>query len=358
MRILDRYLLREFMVAFSLAMLFFIAIFVVVDLFEKIDTFIDYKASPLAVAQFYVYGIPYIIILVLPIALLLSCFLTFGQMARRNELMAMGVSGIDFLRVMAPVLVLAFVCCGFSLAMGELIVPACNKAKEDTLRTVIKKQPPSSTTRRANVNYLGAGGRIFLIKLYDSVDKSMKEVVIQEFGNNTLERRIDAAEARWDGTQWVFENGMIRSFVGGVERASQFSTLTIPGLKERPEDFAKQEADPEEMNFVQLTRYVSRVKDSGGRIQKYLVELQMKLAFPLTNIIVTLVGASLSTRVRRGTLALGFGLSLFISFTYYGFIKTGQALGHSGALPPFVAAWMGNVFFGGLGVFLLLKARR
>ncbi|MBN1504722.1 MAG: LPS export ABC transporter permease LptG [Candidatus Eisenbacteria bacterium] len=358
MRILDKYVLREFLVAFSLALLFFMAIFVVVDLFEKIDTFIDYKAPPLSVARFYLYGMPYIVILVLPVAMLLSCFLTFGQMARRNELMAMSVSGVDFLRTMAPVLMLALLCCGFSLALGELVVPACNKAKEDTMRTVIKKMPPSSTTRRANVNYLGTGGRIFLIKLYDSVEKSMKEVVIQEFGSNTLERRIDAAEARWDGTQWVFENGMIRSFEGGVERASQFSTLTIPGLRETPEDFAKQEAEPDEMNFVQLTRYVSRVRESGGRIQKYLVELHMKLAFPLTNLIVTLVGASLSTRVRRGTLALGFGLSLLISFTYYGFIKTGQALGHSGALPPFVAAWMGNVFFGGLGIFLLLRARR
>jgi lipopolysaccharide export system permease protein len=358
MRILDRYLLREFIVAFALAMLFFIAIFVVVDVFEKIDTFIDYKASPLYVVQFYLFGIPYVIILVLPVAMLLACFLAFGQMARRNELMAMGVSGIDFLRTAAPVLVLALVFCGFSLAMGELVVPACNKAKENVMRAAIKKMPAGPSTRRANVNYLGAGGRIFLIKLYDSVEKSMREVVIQEFGSNTLERRIDAARAQWDGSQWVFYNGMIRSFDGGVERASQFSTLTIPGLNERPEDFAKQEAEPDEMNFVQLMRYVSRVEESGGRIQKYLVELHMKLAFPLTNVIVTLVGASLSTRVRRGTLALGFGLSLLISFTYYGFLKTGQALGHSGALPPFVAAWMGNVFFGGLGIYLLLRARK
>jgi lipopolysaccharide export system permease protein len=358
MRILDRYILREFVVALSMALLFFMAIFVVVDLFEKMDTFIDYNATPVSVIQFYLYGIPYIIVLVLPVAMLLACLLTFGQMARRNELIAMRVSGVDFLRTVAPVLVLALLFSGFSLAMGELVVPACNKAKENVLRTDIKKMPAATTTRRANVNYLGAGGRIFLIKLYDSVEKSMREVVIQEFGSNTLERRIDAARAQWDGTEWVFYDGMIRSFEGGEEHASQFSTLTIPGLKERPEDFSKQEAEPDEMNFVQLLRYVNRVRESGGRIQKYLVELQMKLAFPLTNVIVTLVGVSLSNRVRRGTLALGFGLSLLISFTYYGFLKTGQALGHSGALPPFVAAWMGNVFFGGLGIYLLTKARR
>jgi len=357
-RILDRYLVREFLTAFSLALLFFVAVFVVVDVFEKIDTFIDYKAPLFSVVEFYLFGIPYIVVLVLPVAMLLGCLLAFGQMARRNELVAMGTSGIDFLRTAAPVLVLAFVFCGFSLAMGELVVPASNRAKENVMRVTIKKMPVSPTTRRANVNYLGSGGRIFLIKLYDTVERSMKEVVIQEFGSNTLLRRIDAAKAVWDGTQWVFHDGFIRSFRDGVEHASQFSTLTIPDLSERPEDFAKQEAEPDEMNFVQLLRYVKRVRESGGRIQKYLVELHMKLAFPLTNVIVTLVGVSLSTRVRRGTLALGVGLSLLISFTYYGFLKTGQALGHSGVLPPVVAAWMGNLFFGGLGVYLLSRARR
>ncbi len=357
-RILDRYLLREFLVSFSLALLFFISIFIVVDVFEKIDTFIDHKASIVSVVEFYVFGIPYVVVLVLPVAMLLGCLLTFGHLARRNELVAMSVSGIDLLRTAAPVLILALVFCGVSLAMGELVVPAGNRAKENIMKTTIKKMPPYPATRRANVNYLGAGGRIFLIKVYDTVEKSMREVVIQEFGSNTLLRRIDAARAVWNGTEWVFRDGFIRSFEGGVEHASQFSTLTIPGLRERPEDFAKREAEPDEMNFVQLLRYVNRVKESGGRIQKYLVELHMKLAFPLTNLIVTLVGVSLSTRVRRGTLALGVGLSLLISFTYYGFLKTGQALGHSGTLPPVLAAWMGNLFFGALGIYLLTRARR
>ena len=358
MRILDKYLLRELIVSFSLALVFFLAIFIIVDVFEKVDTFIDHHASVASIVKFYLFGIPYIVVLILPVALLLGCLLAFGQMARRNELVAMGVSGMDFVRIVAPAVVLSFVLSGISLTMGEFAIPNANRAQENVMRVEIKKQPSTAVTRKANVNYLGSHGRIFLIKLYDTVTKSMTEVVIQEFGNNTLLRRIDAAKAVWDGKRWVFYDGFIRTFDLGVEHASHFSTLTFPYLNETPEDFAEGEVEPDQMNFFQLLNYVKKVRESGGRVQKYLVELHMKLAFPLTNVIVTLIGVALSTRVRRGTLAMGVGLSLLISFVYYGFLKTGQALGHSGTLPPVLAAWMGNIFFGGLGVYLLYRARR
>lgn len=358
MRILDRYLLKRFLFSFSLALVFLLSIFIVIDLFEKMDTFIDHEASVLSVVKFYLFNIPYIFVLILPVSVLLGCLLSFGQLAKRNELVAMGVSGIDFLRITAPVLILALLFSGLSLAMGELAVPASNRAKENVMKVDIKNQGRSHVTRRANVNYLGSGGRIFLIKVYDTLEKTMREVVIQEFRSNTLKRRIDAARAVWQGDRWVFYDGFIRTFDAGVERASHFNTMTIPDLEERPEDFAKREIEPDEMNFFELLRYVNKVRESGGRVQKYLVEVHMKLAFPLTNIIVTLIGISLSTRVRRGTLALGIGLSLLISFAYYGFLKTGQALGHSGALPPVVAAWMGNIFFGALGIYLVMRARR
>jgi len=242
--------------------------------------------------------------------------------------------------------------------MGEFAIPAANRAQENVMKIEIRRQLGSAVTRKANVNYLGSHGRIFLIKVYDTVAKSMTEVVIQEFGSNTLLRRIDASKAVWDGKRWIFYDGFIRTFDKTVEHASHFSTLTFPYLSEKPEDFAKGDVEPNEMNFVQLLHYVKKVRESGGRVQKYLVELHMKLAFPLTNIIVTLIGVALSTRVRRGTVTLGVGLSLLVSFVYYGFLKTGQALGHSGTLPPVLAAWMGNIFFGSLAIYLLYRSRR
>jgi lipopolysaccharide export system permease protein len=134
--------------------------------------------------------------------------------------------------------------------------------------------------------------------------------------------------------------------------------MKLHDAQETPEDFAEEEREPDEMNFSELLQYISRVKQSGGRVRKHLVELHFKISFPLVNFIVLLVGTPLSTRIRKGTLTMGAALSLLIAFTYYGFLRTGQALGHSGSLPAPLAAWLGNIFFGVIGVILLRKLNR
>ncbi|HET9940727.1 MAG TPA: LptF/LptG family permease, partial [Candidatus Eisenbacteria bacterium] len=140
--------------------------------------------------------------------------------------------------------------------------------------------------------------------------------------------------------------------------AAQFQELVIPGLLEKPEDFAKAEEDPMALSYWQLEKYIGKLKQSGSRVQKYLVELYLKVAFPLTNLIVVVIGTALGLRVRRGGFAISFGLSIFISFVYYAFIRTGQSLGHNGTLPPMLAAWLGNLFFGVVALELLRRARR
>jgi lipopolysaccharide export system permease protein len=156
----------------------------------------------------------------------------------------------------------------------------------------------------------------------------------------------------------VFETGFVRHFERGVERATPFQRMAVDGLAERPEDFAEEVLRPSEMNFLELRRYVDRLRASGARVENFLVDLHLKLAFPLVNFIVVLIGASLATRLRMQSAALGFGLSVAISFVYYALMRTGQALGHNGALPPYLAAWLGDVVFGAVGVLMMTRAQR
>jgi lipopolysaccharide export system permease protein len=112
------------------------------------------------------------------------------------------------------------------------------------------------------------------------------------------------------------------------------------------------------MNYVELRAYVDKLRASGGRVANYLVDLHLKLAFPLINLIVVMIGASLATRLRMRSAALGFGLSVGIAFIFYGFMRTGQALGHNGALPPYVAAWTADALFGAVGGVMLWRAQQ
>ena len=156
----------------------------------------------------------------------------------------------------------------------------------------------------------------------------------------------------------MFVSGFARTFEAGREKAEPFQRMAVNGLVERPEDFAKVAARPDEMNFFELGEYVGRLRASGARVSNYLVDLHLKLAFPLICLVVVLIGGALATRLRMQSAALGFGLSIAISFVYYGVMRAGQALGHYGALPPYVAAWMGDAVFGTIGLFMMVQAQR
>ena len=358
MRLLDRYVLREQLVALSAAILFFVSVFVVVDVFEKIDTYLDNQVPTATVALYYLVSIPGILLQVLPMAMLLSCLLAIGQIGRSNEITAMRAAGIGPGRIAAPLIVAALVMSGLVFLANEVLLPHLNAQRVRMYRVEIKKQNPEGPAVRTNLAYLGADGRTFLIRNYNVTSREMREVVIQEIKEHTLSGRIDAESARWENGRWVFREGYVRRFTREGETAAHFNELTIPGLNERPEDFAEAEEDPTALSYWELSRYIDRLKQSGSRVQMYLVELYLKISFPLTNFIVVVIGTALALRARRGGLAVWFGLSVFISFLYYAFIRTGQALGHNGALPPLLAAWIGNLFFGLLAIELFRRARK
>jgi lipopolysaccharide export system permease protein len=357
-RLLDRYLVREQILSLLTGLLFFVAIFIVVDMFEKLDSFLDNKVPLPVVVHFYVVSIPGIITMVLPMSMLLSCLLALGQVGRTNELTAMQAAGIGLTRIVMPLYALALLVCVAVFVTNETVMPHLNAVRNRIYRGDIKRENLEGASIRTNLAYLGQDGRTFLIRSYNVPEKSMREVVIQQIQRHTLNGRIDAESARWENGHWVFRQGFVRRFDREGEHAAHFNELVIPGLKEGPDAFEKAEEDPKALSYWELERYIQRLRQSGSRVQKYLVELYLKISFPLTNLIVVLIGTALAIRVRRGGLAISFGLAVFISFVYYAIIRTGQALGHSGTLPPLLGAWLGNLVFGGLGLALLQRARR
>jgi lipopolysaccharide export system permease protein len=357
-RIFDRYLLREFLLYLVLGLAGFIAVFVVVDVFEKIDKFLDHRASFGLIAGYYLYNTPEIVVRVLPVALLLASFLALGQLNKFGELTAMRAAGQSLLRLLLPVWISALACTAVSLLLSELIVPRANRERDVIYEERIQGIQRAAPVERADVTDLGKGGRIYLVRLYVVPEKRMHQPVLQQFRGGQLVTRVDAAEARWEDRRWVFYNGFRRDFSSGVERIEPFFRLPIDGLDETPADFAKEARQPREMNFIELGRYIDRLRASGSRVANYLVDLHLKLSFPLVNLIVVAIGASLATRLRMQSAALGFGLSMTIAFLYYGLMRTGQALGHNGALQPYVAAWLATAVFGVVGTVMLVRAQR
>ncbi len=361
MRILDRYIMKQMIRTMLIGSLAFLVVFISLDMVENIDDFVDSNASITTVLKYYSFQVPYIFNLTLPIATLIACLFTVGQMARYTELIAMRASGIRFLRIIVPLMVVGMLTSLTSLAIGELIEPESNAIVRAIKANEIKK--PKKTVprgKKTNVSYRGRSGVFYFTPSFDTRRNIMTNVVIEKTSGDRLIYRINAKRAVWRDSVWVFVDAWVRWFDenGDVDREAYIPEGTISGLCDKPGDIVREQRKPEEMGYVQLHQLIKRVEESGGDPTRYRVGLNMKLAFPFTNLVVILIGSPLSARIRRGGIALGVGRGLSITFIYYGFIRVGQTLGDHGILPPFVAAWLGNLVFAACGIILILHAEK
>jgi lipopolysaccharide export system permease protein len=358
-RIHDRYVLGDFWRNLAISLVAFTVIYVTVDLTEEINNFVDNHAHFADAALYYVYKMPWILVLVMPVAVLLATVFSLGRLSKQNELTAFISSGTPLTRVARPIIVSAILVSLTVMAFGEYIIPVANRKSLHIKHVVILKEAEETDSRyRTNVHYQGEGGRTYYAESYDVMLKALMNPILYEYRGGVLSRRIDAKKAFWDGSEWVFMNGAVREFLAQGEKVTPFDKLPVKELSERPEDFAKEEIAPEEMNSRELKTYIDKLGRSGGPVDKYRVDFYFKFSFPFTNLIFALIGAALASAKRKPSMATGFGLTLLISFAYYGVVRIGQGLGHSGAIDPFLGAWMGNFIFVVIGGCLLYRANQ
>jgi lipopolysaccharide export system permease protein len=361
LRILDRYILTQTLRTILVGLLAFIAIFVSLDMVENVDDFVDNDVGLLTVLKYYAFQIPHIFTLTLPVAVLISCLFTVGQMARHSELVAIKASGIRFSRTVVPLVTAGLITSILSLGVSELIEPGANSIVRNIKANEIKKGSKKRQPRiRANISYRGKDGVFYFAPEYDTRRNVMKDVVVEKSSEGRLVFRLNAAQASWQESIWVFSEAWVRWFGedGEVEREAYVPQGPFSALSDAPSDIVREQRQPEEMSYRELLHLVTRINESGGDSTRYRVGLNMKIAFPFTNLIVVLIGSPLSARLRRGGLAVGVGLGLSLTFVYYGFIRVGQTLGDHSVLPPIISAWLGNLFFGICGVILTFRAEK
>ncbi|HEX5133098.1 MAG TPA: LPS export ABC transporter permease LptG [Candidatus Krumholzibacteria bacterium] len=357
-RIHDRYLLSRFLQIFAYSVMAFVLIYITVNVFEEIDNFIDHEASARNVVRYYLYSIPFVLTYVIPVSLLLGTVFAMGVMARRNELTALLASGVSITRIAAPIFAFALLVGVTSVYFNDAVVPRANRIKSSVKSHDIEGRERVNPDLKTDFRYLGAHGFVYLAQSYSHANLSLFDVVVQQFDNNTLVRRIDAKRARWREDHWLFLNGYERTFEGREEHVERFDSLTIPEITETPDDFAEEEIDEEDMTYRELSHYIDRVRRSGGTVDQYLVDLHFKFSFPFAGAIFVLIGVGLASGKRKPSIATGFGLTLVVAFLYYAVLRVGQTLGHNGVLPPLLAAQLGNIIFVAIGLWMLRRADR
>ncbi|GAB4379483.1 MAG: LPS export ABC transporter permease LptG [Calditrichia bacterium] len=360
MSILDRYIIRKFLFVLFYTILAFIIIFIIVDLIENLDKFLSHNAQLGHVVLYYIYYIPFIIILTLPVCMLLSSLFSLGSMAQHNEIIAIKTSGVSLYRILIPVLILSLLISVLSGLAGETLVPQTNRARLDVYRYQIKKEAPTIQTSRNYLAVQDEDNRQIFIQFYETAKKKAHKVNILWIKDNQIIRRIDAKYMVWKDktSNWILHGATERIFTDTSEIIHRLDTLAYANSRITPEELLDLEITPEEMNYAELNRFVDKMISLGADARRWLVDLYMKISYPFANFIIVLFGAPLAAQKRRSGTALGFALALLISFIYFLFLRTGQVLGHKGELEPWLAAWIGNIVFGVGAILMMIKIRK
>ena len=355
MTILDSYMLKRIGKPLALVLIAFVGIFILIDLFDHASKFIDNKVGPDIVLLYYLYYMPWIVVLTAPVAMLLASLLAIGRLSRRSEIMAMKGGGLSLYRILAPVLLLAVALSFASLFVGEVVMPPATRRRLEIKETHLTRRADRAV--RTDVIYIRPDGVMLLARRFNVGRQTLDEVTVEEFDDQSNPTtRIDAERGRWENGHWVLEKGRVRRFTPDGEEAYPFETYDLPYTEPSPDDLRTRRLEPEEMGYADLRNYVKKLRASGNNPRDLDVQLQLKISFPFVTLIMTLIGAPLAAATRRTGFALSFTAALAVSFVYFGLIQVGDVLGSQGLLPPVLAAWVGNIVFAGIGIWLLIRA--
>ena len=361
MKILNRYVLRQFIQTVLFGLLTFTIIFVVIDMMEKLDDFLDHKVETMIIAQYYLAFAPEIIKLMTPVAILLGSLFVTGKMSNNNELTAMKSSGMSLYRFMIPMLTVSLIISLAAMYFNGWIVPYANQRKFNIERIFLQKNPESLA--RTYIYLQDGPSRIVSIAYFDGTSRMGNRISIHEFSDTNLvsvARRYDAARVIWDSIagKWNLSDVTIREFGSSSDRVEHKASLTLDGLAFKPADIVKKMDKPDEMNYFELKEFIDRQKKSGNDVSRWAVDFHGKIAFPFSSVIVVLFGVPFSFGKRRKGLAIQFGISVAICFIYLVFMKVSQVFGYNGDLNPVLTAWLANLVFLAAGIVNIVRTEK
>jgi LPS export ABC transporter permease LptG/LPS export ABC transporter permease LptF len=357
--LLDRYILSQYLRVFLMVFIGFLSLFVIVDFFQVFDHIVKNDIPLKIVLGYYQFYLPQIVFFVLLLINLVSTLVTFGIFSKHNEITAIKAGGISLYRISLSVIMVAAFTSVFNFYLEEKILPASN-AEYNRLREVIKGQPVSSHYRIRKWMFGEDGNRIYNYENINFDRQIIAGLSVFEFSAEdfSLKRWTYARHAKYVDGAWEMNNGWSKSFARGVEMSYQdFKRRSFP-FHEPPLYFKKEWKETEQMDWSELRDYIEELKTSGYQVeQELLVDLHSKLAMPLVPLVMVLLGISFAFKMgKRGSL-YGIGISISLGILYWICIAFCQQLGDLGALPPLLAAWAPNIFFGISGGYMVLTLR-
>lgn len=363
-RILDEYVLRQFLGTFFLVLSSFVLLMLIFTGFELIGDILRNHIA-LSLIGAYLFNLtPSMLYAITPLGVLIAVLVTFGVLNRNSEITAMKATGISIYRLILPVLLISATLAACLFLFDQYYLPQANR-KQEALRSAIKGRPPR-TFLNPEQQWIfgqqqpGKPAHIFYYKLFDPDKNEFVDLSLFEFDPSTfsLTRRVFARTVQWDAATgiWRFDNGWQRDLDGAnTVDFREFQQTTYPEITEDPSYFRKENLQSQEMNFGQLRRYIADLQQSGFDTMRLRVQLWHKLAYPLVTIIMSMLAIPFALAMgRRGSLT-SIAVAIGVALAYWVLQGLFEAMGNVNYLPALIAAWSPDLLFGLTGGYLLLR---
>ncbi len=360
MKILDRYLLRRFYSVFVVVLAGILLLYLVVHFFERIDTYIDKKAHPRDLLVYYATLVPYLLVLLLPMAELLGVFFSIGEMARRFEILAIRSAGVSTFRIFFPLFLASLFHTALAFAIGDQITPRATRFGEDFKNErILKRKTPRFTKQASEVSFFDRAGRIYYFTYLDATRNWGRGVMIYEVKEGRLRRVLVAREGRFqpDSAYWRLFSVTIQHY-GDTSFVERYAVRGFPELTITPGELLKRPDELEELTLREILEVIRLKRAAGLERHAEWVALHMRIAFPFANVILMLFAFPLALESRGRGRSWGFGVSLMFAFVYWTLLQTSQIVGQTGRIPAFVSAWLPNTVFFLMGAVQFFRIHR
>ena len=355
LKLIDRYIVRQYLVSFFFILGMVMAIAFVVDLVEKIDDFLD-KDPPMIelLRDYYANFFPYYGNLLSPVCIYLAVIFFTSRMAQRTELVSVLSAGVSFYRILLPYLLTSILLGGVSFYLKGYLIPNTTQQRIGFEYKYFRKKRISSNK---DIHKKVAPDTYVYISYYNERKREGHTFSMEKIEDGDIIQKTTARQIIWvdSSEKWRLQKVRIHD-IKGNEESLEFIDAKDTTFLLTPDDSFVKEQWAETMVNPDLHEYITLEEMRGSDILNDLyTEEQRRYADPVAIIILTLIGYAMASKKSRGGIALQIGLGLIITFVFIALLFAGPAL-LADRMPVRWAVWLPNILFLPLAIYLLWRA--
>jgi lipopolysaccharide export system permease protein len=359
MKKIDKYILSKYLTTFFFCLLLFTAIVVVIDLSEKTDDFVKSKLSlGQIIAQYYVGFIPRLDAMLFPLFVFISVIYFTSKMAERSEIVAILSSGVSFRRFLFPYWIGGVFLGLLLLITNHFILPHANRIWGSFSAKYIDTNFGNVAGSTNNYYFRIDSNSYAGIRYYDTSSKTGSGFFIQQFANNKMKYNLRAENISWDtaNKEWRLSQVAERFVVNDKDQIKYTYEKSV-AYNFKPIDLRRDEYLKDRLPTKELNEYIRAEKLRGTEaLGALMVERYNRDAIPASVVILTIIGAVLASRKVRGGSGFHLAMGVVLSVLYILFGRFAVVFATKGNFTPFLAAWIPNIVFAFLCLYLYKKA--